>query len=280
MQVDLDLARKGQLYFYTLFAIFLFFEVNFVFSVATHGNEDIRGAIFKTIFFLPLFYITQRGYFWAKWVLSILCELYGLLVLAAGYENAELLLKIQSIFLFYLSLIIHFSKSIQAFFLSRQTQSTERITQLSADFQDYPVETPIQYPVLLRRIQSSFIDGLIVLAGMVLVANVAEFAGENEMFIKMMGLFMILSYEPIMICHSSTIGQRMIGIRVKNHDLKQKNISILHAYVRFVVKITCGWLSYVTINFSPERRALHDVAANSVMIDIKSASLESIKNRC
>ncbi len=45
-----------------------------------------------------------------------------------------------------------------------------------------------------------------------------------------------------------------------------ERITILQSYIRFIVKGLLGWLSFVTIHFNGEHRAIHDFAGSSVMI--------------
>ena len=38
--------------------------------------------------------------------------------------------------------------------------------------------------------------------------------------------------------------------------------------IRYPVKLLLGWISFLTINSNPKRRAIHDLASGSVMIKI------------
>jgi uncharacterized RDD family membrane protein YckC len=71
----------------------------------------------------------------------------------------------------------------------------------------------------------------------------------------------------VLTWHSATIGQRIMGIRVKACGNKETNITLWQALLRFMVKLALGWLSYLTIHFNSERRALHDMVAASIMIE-------------
>ena len=65
-----------------------------------------------------------------------------------------------------------------------------------------------------------------------------------------------------------TIGNRVLKLRVLKHNTDNEKINLLHAYIRFTVKILLGWLSFITIHMNSENRAIHDFASNSVMIQL------------
>ena len=52
------------------------------------------------------------------------------------------------------------------------------------------------------------------------------------------------------------------------HGSYTKKINILQALIRYILKVGLGWISFLTIHSNKERRAIHDFAAGSVMIEI------------
>jgi uncharacterized RDD family membrane protein YckC len=79
------------------------------------------------------------------------------------------------------------------------------------------------------------------------------------------GLFGI--YEPFCMAFGCTLGNYVIGIRVRNNNDETKRINIIKSYIRYLVKLFLGWISFITISFNPRKRAIHDFAANSIMIE-------------
>jgi len=80
-----------------------------------------------------------------------------------------------------------------------------------------------------------------------------------------------LFYEPIFTCLGRTIGQKVMGLKViKLSDMKRDNsytnISIFQAFARFILKILLGWVSLLTIHSNSYGQAIHDIAADSVMV--------------
>jgi uncharacterized RDD family membrane protein YckC len=64
-----------------------------------------------------------------------------------------------------------------------------------------------------------------------------------------------------------TLGNYLMKIRVKRFADNKRKINLLQAYIRFVVKVLLGWISFLTINSNKERRAIHDFVAGSVMLE-------------
>ena len=75
-------------------------------------------------------------------------------------------------------------------------------------------------------------------------------------------------YEPLCISIGCTLGQYIKHIRVRSYSNENKKINIFMAFFRYIIKTLLGWLSFITITFNPEKRAIHDFAAGSVMIKV------------
>lgn len=126
-----------------------------------------------------------------------------------------------------------------------------------------------RYPDLSERIQSSFIDLLVVVAMMGICATVIDNYENTPDWVRF-SLFVavFLVYEPVSMTFGCTIGNYIKGIRVKKHSDTTKRINILQALVRYPVKTFLGWVSFLTIHSNAERRAIHDFVAGSVMIKV------------
>lgn len=124
----------------------------------------------------------------------------------------------------------------------------------------------IVYPSILRRYFSTFIDGLFIIG--VLIMSAYAFDTKNQISVNIrigIILFMFFVYEPIFTAYFCTLGQKITGIRVRS--LKDNhNISLIRAYVRIVVKLFLGIISFFTIPFSKKKRAIHDMAVGSLVV--------------
>ncbi|MBC7446575.1 MAG: RDD family protein [Hymenobacteraceae bacterium] len=129
-----------------------------------------------------------------------------------------------------------------------------------------PVITGSPFPSLLKRVQAAFVDMLLPLVSMFFLAAVLPGAAEWPTAGKVALGFICLLYEPILTSRSLAVGQRLTGIRVRQHRASDQPISFLMAYCRFIIKMLFGWASYLFIHANSPRRALHDLVAGSVVV--------------
>jgi uncharacterized RDD family membrane protein YckC len=131
------------------------------------------------------------------------------------------------------------------------------------------VASPVQieYPTLSDRVQSTLIDTVFIVVLMFISASILEKYENAPDWIRIALFFGIWCiYEPVCTVLGFTIGNYAKGIRVRKFSNPQKKINIIQALVRYLLKISLGWISFLTMHFNPERRAIHDFAAGSVMI--------------
>jgi uncharacterized RDD family membrane protein YckC len=62
-----------------------------------------------------------------------------------------------------------------------------------------------------------------------------------------------------------------MGVRVRRFASGEK-IGILHAYGRIVVKVLLGFISFLVLPLNAGRRAIHDLATGSIVINSASES--------
>jgi uncharacterized RDD family membrane protein YckC len=123
------------------------------------------------------------------------------------------------------------------------------------------------YPSLSDRVQSGFIDVVLITVLMFSAASVLDKYENAPDWIRIALFFGLWAvYEPLCTTLGCTLGNYMKGIRVRRHDNESKRINFFAALVRYVVKILLGWISFISIHFNPERRALHDLVVGSVMV--------------
>lgn len=126
-----------------------------------------------------------------------------------------------------------------------------------------------QFPSLVRRYGASLIDGFIIIFLMILASVALQAESEASVPARIVAFVLILfAYEPVLTSRLCTIGQRLTGLRVQRYGHPGERIGILAAYVRFAVKILLGALSFLTLPFSKEKRAIHDLAAGSIMLQV------------
>lgn len=125
----------------------------------------------------------------------------------------------------------------------------------------------VEYPLLSDRIQSTFIDSIFIVILMFVAASWLDRYENASDWIRIVLFFGFWAvYEPLCTTLGGTIGNRIKGIRVQKFGVSNKRINIFQAFVRYLIKITLGWLSFLTIHMNKEKRAVHDLFANSIMV--------------
>jgi uncharacterized RDD family membrane protein YckC len=121
-------------------------------------------------------------------------------------------------------------------------------------------------PTLPRRYAATAVDGALMLAALV---TPTVFWGADDAAARGMraalavGAFLV--YEPLCTGRFVTLGQWVAGVRVRRFESGER-IGVPRAVVRLWVKFWLGLFSFLVIPFIPGRRALHDVAAGSIVI--------------
>lgn len=126
-----------------------------------------------------------------------------------------------------------------------------------------------KYPPLTNRIQSIFIDTILLILLMLVFANLLEATGEVPDWVRgalFAGLF--VAYERLCTALGFTLENYVKGIRVRSHSDTSKRINVVQALLRYSVKIILGWVSFLTINRNPKRRAIDDLLSGLVMIKL------------
>jgi len=127
--------------------------------------------------------------------------------------------------------------------------------------------TSAEYPNLSDRVQSTFIDTIFIILVMFGIASILDRYENTPTWIKIVLFFALwVIYEPVCTTLGFTLGNLIKGIRVRQHSNTVKRINIFQALLRYILKVLLGWVSFLTIHYNPKKRAIHDLAAGSVMI--------------
>jgi len=128
-----------------------------------------------------------------------------------------------------------------------------------------PVGTTLSYPYVWRRYLSTLIDGLLILAAIILIPQFLDNLPQARITL----FLAVLLYEPVLTAFACTLGQRVIGIRVRRAADPSRRITLPAAFLRWVVKLLLGFISFFSMRASNRFRALHDFAAGSIMINAR-----------
>jgi uncharacterized RDD family membrane protein YckC len=135
---------------------------------------------------------------------------------------------------------------------------------------DTMMEDPeIEYPSLSERVQSTFIDTMFIIIAMFVFASVlGQFENVPDWIRIILFLAIWVVYEPLCTTLGFTLGNYAKGIRVRSFSDPNEKINFLQAIVRYLLKLSLGWVSFFTVHTNYAKRAVHDLVAGSVMIKI------------
>lgn len=126
------------------------------------------------------------------------------------------------------------------------------------------------YARLVDRVKAGILDVVLLFT---LIYSVSEILSifEHDYAEKVRILTYILffcCYEPLLVSfYGGTLGHSLSGIEVKKESNTQKNIAIHWSFLRYIIKLLLGWVSFVSILFSSKSKAIHDYAEGSVVIE-------------
>src|SRR4051794_29533758 len=123
----------------------------------------------------------------------------------------------------------------------------------------------MKYPNLLRRYLSSLIDGFALWCIVYGFAKLQFLTHGGSLVFWALGL-LLLFYEPVLTAYACTLGQAVMRIRVRTQD-GSKRVGLAHAFARMVVKYLLGIISFMTVPARMDRRAIHDLAAGSIVVE-------------
>lgn len=121
------------------------------------------------------------------------------------------------------------------------------------------------YPSVFRRYLSTLLDILILWGWIYAVTRVPAVVDSNWTAAALIAP-VVLIYEPMLTAFRCTIGQWVFRLRVRTFDGGER-ISVPQAYGRIFVKYLLGAISILTIPARPDRRAIHDFATETIVIE-------------
>ncbi len=123
----------------------------------------------------------------------------------------------------------------------------------------------MNYPSIFRRYLSTLLDVLVLWSWVYVVTRVPTLV-ESDWAVAAVVAPVILTYEPFLTAYRCTIGQWVFRLRVRTFE-SQSRISIPQAYGRLFVKYLLGVISILTIPSRSDRRAIHDFASETIVIE-------------
>lgn len=124
------------------------------------------------------------------------------------------------------------------------------------------------YPSVFRRYLSTLLDVLILWSWIYAVTRIPVVVESNWAAAAAIAP-VVLMYEPILTAFRCTVGQWVFRLRVRTFEGKSR-ISVPQAYGRLIVKYVLGIVSILTIPAQKDRRAIHDLTTETIVIEATS----------
>ena len=127
------------------------------------------------------------------------------------------------------------------------------------------------FPSLVTRIKAVFIDIVIMLIVFTVTTLFIDKFGDIPNFVKgSIIIFMFYLYDPILTSFTgSTLGHKIMKLKVRRYKNPDKRISLAQALLRFITKGLLGWVSFLTVTSNKRKRAIHDIASGSIIMNVK-----------
>lgn len=220
-------------------------------------SEDIIINVCILFVTIPLAFLVTKGYTWSKWSLGVILSLLCIACFTAGLSIPGFS------FLFLAVGVYHLYFIIQLIILKEF--KCMKVEDSSGNLKKEYTEDEI--PTLLSRVKATFIDQLIIISFCILAAYIKNVLEIENIYFIITILVLAFSYEPFLTSHSMTIGQRIMKIRVAKVSMPSERLSIGKAFLRSFFKLILGWITFVGMFFSYERRAFHDYIVSSIVIE-------------
>src|SRR6266581_5163697 len=125
---------------------------------------------------------------------------------------------------------------------------------------------PVLYATLPRRIKASIIDGVVLLALIILSPLIIGTLTGRDTVFNTIAMFAPLLLEPFLISFLGfTLGQYIFGIQVVRLDTGGK-CPLVASFARYFTKTLLGSLSIVYMLFSKKHQAIHDHLAKTLVV--------------
>ena len=123
----------------------------------------------------------------------------------------------------------------------------------------------MRFPSAFRRYVATLLDTAVVWTLFFACVRLGA-ANANESAGVVIGFVAVIAYEPLATAFGCTLGQALMSFRVRTVE-GLKRIGVTRAYGRFLVKYLLGIISFVTMPARSDRRAIHDLASETIVIE-------------
>lgn len=128
-----------------------------------------------------------------------------------------------------------------------------------------------EYAILPDRIKAAVIDGILLIAAMYAASEILNIFENVPNYIRIsIAISLFILYDPFFTSqYGGTIGHSFSKITVRKDIDRENYIGFPSALLRFILKISLGWISLLTVTGNKKKKAIHDFVVNSVVVNEK-----------
>ena len=128
-----------------------------------------------------------------------------------------------------------------------------------------------EYAILPDRIKAAVIDGILLIAAMYAASEILNIFENVPNYIRIsIAISLFILYDPFFTSqYGGTIGHSFSKITVRKDIDRENYIGFPSALLRFILKISLGWISLLTVTGNQKKKAIHDFVVNSVVVNEK-----------
>jgi uncharacterized RDD family membrane protein YckC len=125
------------------------------------------------------------------------------------------------------------------------------------------------YPSLLRRYLATSLDVIFIV--LILYVYAQSSLSKTEIGSSSWPLLLFFVYEPVCNRFGTTLGQYLMGFRVRTMKGHLK-VPLWRGFVRLLSKYFLGVISFIKMPVHKHRRALHDIISGTIAVEARYAS--------
>ncbi len=112
-----------------------------------------------------------------------------------------------------------------------------------------------------------FIDAVLILILFIALSYLFDTIGPIQDWVKILiYVWVFYFYEPYWVgFNGGTIGHKLMGIEVRMEDDRSRKIGFLNSLLRFVIKASLGWISFIVSYTREDSRCIHDLVCNTAV---------------
>jgi uncharacterized RDD family membrane protein YckC len=123
-----------------------------------------------------------------------------------------------------------------------------------------------ELPSIKARYISTLIDIMLIMLAIFGIVELLDKFENVPDYIRYVLIAVVILYEPILTTISCTLGQLLMDIRVRKFKDPEKKVLFHEAIIRLLPKLILGWISFLLIIFSVNKRAIHDYVSGTIVI--------------